>query len=198
MQSLLEKLENNEAVLLMYLADELPADDRAEVDSQLLNDPQLRDQLAQLRQTDQSIANSVASQLNSYPSVPTESRQNRLVQQVTLVMIQQQARKDEHARQVADNAPARRLLRIPNWAYPIATAAMVLIAFIAYWGFTKSNDQVATTDPSPIHETASDEAIDARFVDRLEKLSIDESDRDLLAVSASGNDLSSNFQVDPQ
>ena len=194
MQSLLEKLENNEAVLLMYLADELPADDRAEVDSQLLNDPQLRDQLAQLRQTDQSIA----SQLNSSPTVPTESRQNRLVQQVTLAMIQQQARKDEHARQVADNAPARRLLRIPNWAYPIATAAMVLIAFIAYWGFTKSNDQVATTDPSPIHETASDEAIDARFVDRLEKLSIDESDRDLLAVSASGNDLSSNFQVDPQ
>ena len=194
MQSLLEKLENNEAVLLMYLADELPADDRAEVDSQLLNDPQLRDQLAQLRQTDQSIA----SQLNSSPTVPMESRQNRLVQQVTLAMIQQQARKDEHARQIADNTPARRSLRIPNWAYPIATAAMVLIAFIAYWGFTKGNDQVATTDPSPIHDTVSDEVIDARFVDRLEKLSIDESDRDLLAVSASGNDLSSNFQVDPQ
>ena len=195
MQSLLEKLENNEAVLMMYLADELPAEDRAEVDSQLQNDPQLRDELARLRQADQSLIRAV----ESVQSLPAESRHHRIVQQVTLAMMQQQSRKDERARQSSDSAPARRSLRIPNWVYPIATAAMVLIAFIAYWGFTKSGDQVATTDPSPSSfETAPDAMIDARYVDRLEKLSIDDSDRDLLAVSASGNDLSSSFQMDSQ
>ncbi|MDB5332448.1 MAG: hypothetical protein JWP03_3599, partial [Phycisphaerales bacterium] len=41
---------NNEAVLLMYLADELPQDDRADVEQKLATDPTLRAQLAVLEQ----------------------------------------------------------------------------------------------------------------------------------------------------
>ena len=49
MPSLLQQLENNEAVLLMYLADELPTDDLAEVEQMLANDPGLRAELESLR-----------------------------------------------------------------------------------------------------------------------------------------------------
>ena len=45
----LEKLENNEFILLMYLADELPAEDKAEVDQLLATDRGLRAQWVELR-----------------------------------------------------------------------------------------------------------------------------------------------------
>jgi hypothetical protein len=51
MKSYLQQLENNEAILLMYLADELPPDDRQEVEQMLASDPSLRAELEILRQT---------------------------------------------------------------------------------------------------------------------------------------------------
>ena len=41
MSELLHNLENNQAILLMYLADELPAEDRREIDQLLLVDASL-------------------------------------------------------------------------------------------------------------------------------------------------------------
>jgi hypothetical protein len=53
MKNLLQELENNEAILLMYLADELPPADRLEVEQMLASDPALRGALEILRQTQQ-------------------------------------------------------------------------------------------------------------------------------------------------
>jgi hypothetical protein len=53
MKSFLQNLENNEAILLMYLADELPAADRLEVEQMLASDTSLRGELEILRQTQQ-------------------------------------------------------------------------------------------------------------------------------------------------
>lgn len=49
MSSFLQNLENNEAILLMYLANELPAEDRAEVEEMLQHDANLLAQLNELR-----------------------------------------------------------------------------------------------------------------------------------------------------
>src|SRR5687768_18582554 len=49
MTSLLHNLENNEAILLMYLADELSAEDRAEVEHMLGSDGGMRAELERLR-----------------------------------------------------------------------------------------------------------------------------------------------------
>ncbi|MEZ0265091.1 MAG: hypothetical protein ACAI43_10220, partial [Phycisphaerae bacterium] len=49
MKNLLEQLENNEAILLMYLAGELPTEDRAEVEQMLGRDAGLRATLDELR-----------------------------------------------------------------------------------------------------------------------------------------------------
>src|SRR5450432_4455003 len=53
MKSLLQDLENNEAILLMYMADELPQADRLEVEQMLASDAALRGALEILRQTQQ-------------------------------------------------------------------------------------------------------------------------------------------------
>lgn len=48
---MIEHLDNNEQILLMYLADELPPDDRAEVEQMLATDATLRADLEGLRAT---------------------------------------------------------------------------------------------------------------------------------------------------
>jgi len=53
MKSYLQHLENNEAILLMYLGNELPAQDRAEFEQMLASDASLRGEMEILRQTQQ-------------------------------------------------------------------------------------------------------------------------------------------------
>jgi len=48
MSNLLHELENNEAILLMYLAGELPEEDRVEVEQMLASDAALRAELLEL------------------------------------------------------------------------------------------------------------------------------------------------------
>ena len=59
MTSLLHQLENNEAILLMYLAEELPAEDRADVEQQLASDPALRAELEELRATHDGVTSTI-------------------------------------------------------------------------------------------------------------------------------------------
>ena len=53
MKSYLQHLENNEAILLMYLGNELPAQDRAEFEQMLASDASLRAEMEIVRQTQQ-------------------------------------------------------------------------------------------------------------------------------------------------
>ncbi len=48
MASFIQELENNEALLLMYFTDELPVDDRAEVEQMLASDAGMRAALAEI------------------------------------------------------------------------------------------------------------------------------------------------------
>src|SRR4051794_18541836 len=51
MRSLLHQLDNNETILLMYLAGGLPPQDRADVEQMLADDPGMRAELERLRET---------------------------------------------------------------------------------------------------------------------------------------------------
>ena len=57
---MLEQLENNEFVLLMYLAGELPAEDRVEVEAMLSTDPILRAELDRLQSAQEAIGDALA------------------------------------------------------------------------------------------------------------------------------------------
>ena len=146
MQSVLNQLENNDAVLLMYLADELPAADRAEVERMLAVDAALRGQLEHLRAAYGSISDALARDDRAARPAVSEAAAVRRVGR---------AMRQWHARRLAAvPAPERRTspLRYPWWAYPLAAAASVVIAFLVWWGNTDStvvtrNERVVRSVP---------------------------------------------------
>ena len=129
MASLLQQLENNEAMLLMYLADELPAEDRAEVERMLAVDAGLRADLDRLQGAYNAFAAAVERQdAVSRPPVP----ESVAVRRVGRAMAQWHARRLATAKQVEPVST----LRYPWWAYPLAAAASIVMAFLVWWGNT--------------------------------------------------------------
>src|SRR4051812_38121876 len=115
----------------MYLAGELPEADRAEVDRMLSVDAGLRDQLERLREAYGWFSEEMAR----------DDRSGRLaVSEGAAVRRVGRAMRQWHARRLAA-APApveaSSGLRYPWWAYPLAAAASVVIAFLVWWGNTE-------------------------------------------------------------
>jgi anti-sigma factor RsiW len=128
MTSLLHQLENNEAILLMYLADELPAEDRADVEQQLASDPALRTELEELRGVQESFAGTMG-RLDAETRLPVS--ESVAVRRATRMLRQWQV---DHVNGAAAEEEPVKELRFPWWSYPLTTAAAVLIAFLVWWG----------------------------------------------------------------
>lgn len=124
MADLLHELENNENILLMYLADELPAEDRAEVESMLRTDASLQRELLRLKET-LGLVDSTLAQMDATSPLPQKSmvlgRLSRLMAQWQLA-----------TPPARDNRPTKPefSIRHANWWLVAlgATAATVLIA----------------------------------------------------------------------
>ncbi len=119
MKNLLEQLENNEAILLMYLAGELPAEDQAEVEQMLARDPALRAELEEMRALEIHVTGTLA-ELDGAAAL---AGQDASIRRASLAMTRFIAARP----QSAPAAPARRAVRIGWVAYPSAIAAMLLI-----------------------------------------------------------------------
>lgn len=126
MSSMLEHLENNEAILLMYLAGELPAQDRLEVEHMLAGDACLRAELQRLRELDDSLA----CRLLSAETAP--ARQEMAIRRTLREMRRYQLQLQ--ARPVAAVASQPWWQRAPSWAYPMAAAAAVIFLLLGLWG----------------------------------------------------------------
>ena len=127
MQSLLNQLQSDEALLLMYAAGELPAEDRAQVEQRLEADPALRAELDRLRELNGSIDEALV-ELDTGTRLPVS--EGVAVRKVGRVMRQWQTAR--MAPQVAEEPVDQ--LRFPWWSYPLATAAAVLLALLVWWG----------------------------------------------------------------
>jgi anti-sigma factor RsiW len=123
MSNLLQQLENNEAILLMFLAGELPEDDRIEVEQMLASDPALRRALEELAALHDGIGDTFASADAAIPLARRES----VVRSVARSMA---ARDGAAARQpaVSEARPSR--FHIAWWVYPVAAAAMLVVAMV--------------------------------------------------------------------
>ena len=129
MANLLGQLGGDEGVLLMYLVGELPDEDRAEVERRLARDPALRAELESLREAHDGFA-AAMPMLDRVERLPAP--QGPGVRRVVRAMQQWQA-----GRLAAEPAPEPvKTLRYPWWAYPLAAAASVVIAFVVWWGNT--------------------------------------------------------------
>lgn len=124
MSSLLQQLENNEAVLLMYLAGELPETDRVEVDQMLAGDPALRLELAELTAMQEQMSAAFAQADGAVHL----SRRDAAVREVGRAINNAKAHALQHAK--AAPQPKRSRMRIAFWAYPIAAAALLVVGII--------------------------------------------------------------------
>ncbi len=124
---MLQSLGNNEQVLLMYLAGELPPLDHQEVEQLLAGDAGLRQELGRLREAQAAFAEALAA-LDAAEPLTNESiavrRVGRAIRQEMAIRA---------ARPVA-SPPAKPSWNIPWWAYPSAVAAAILIGFLIFVG----------------------------------------------------------------
>lgn len=127
MHSLIHQLENNEAILLMYLSDELSAEDRGEVEQMLASDAAMRAELDGLRSLRDEATGALA-RVDAAARLPVA--EHIAVRRATRMIRQWQLDRA----QAPPPEPPLRELRFPWWSYPLTTAAAVLIAFLVWWG----------------------------------------------------------------
>ena len=124
MPSFLTQLENNEAVLLMYLANELPAEDRAEVDVMLEQDEMLRAHLGRIRAAYAALDSALgkADQVSAMPSGFAAARAvGDVIRRANAAAVFTDEKVDLH--------PHRR-----RWIlYPLAGAAAVALGMFLWW-----------------------------------------------------------------
>ncbi len=146
MRSDLDQLDSPDSILLMYLADELPSVDRAQVEQRLARDAEWRARLEQLRAIQESIDREMRL-LDSAHALPGSDA--AAVRQVMRSVRQWQA---ERAALSARPKAPRAAMRFPWWSYPLAAAAMVTFAFLLWWAnASKTNTRfVQNADPSTL------------------------------------------------
>jgi len=125
MASLVNKLESNEAILLMYLADELGPEDRAEVEQMLAGDRPLREQLASLRDLQGFVKGQLGETQVGVGAVSDEAAVRRVMRAV------RQQGMEAMCRPAAGVALWRGW---PRWTYAVAAAAAAVFIMISLWG----------------------------------------------------------------
>lgn len=139
---MIERLENNEQILLMYLADELPAEDRAEVEQMLKVDASLGRELKGLRAAQERVHETLG-RLDDLSPLPVSV--DFAARQVGREIRRELARpKIQYAAPVQD-----RQVRSWRWLYPTVAAASIAIIGMVWLGreATPSNP-VAVTGPT--------------------------------------------------
>jgi hypothetical protein len=125
MSSLLKELKDDQALLMMYAAGELPAADRGVVDGRLANDASLRAQLDELRRLESAVAAPFES-AEAKPTPADEAAVRRVVREMRRYQLQQAARPLP--------AAAPRIRRLPKWSYPVLAVAASVVLLIGLWG----------------------------------------------------------------
>ena len=124
MSGFVEEFDNDQALLLMYLAGELTAQDKALVERKLADDPSLRDELTQL-QSAHSTFMSAMQKLDAHEALPVPEsvaidRVGRIIRQWATERLARPRR-----------TQARPRFNLPGWVYPVAAAVVAFIVFIS-------------------------------------------------------------------
>jgi anti-sigma factor RsiW len=144
----LQQLQNNESILVMYLANELEPEDRAEVEQMLAADKALRAELAQLQEAQNSV-HQILRQMDATSSLPagadsTARRISRLMKQRQLDLLSAEPLLTPRHRR-----------HIPWWVYSVASAAAAVVAVVVWWGM--QNPEVKLANSTSVSALSDDD-----------------------------------------
>lgn len=131
MPSLLSQLDND-SILMMYLAGELPAEDVDAVERMLANDAELRVKYDELRLAYDDASSTIAA-ADQHERVVLPA--NAAARRVGLAARAWHARRAASPQTAGTVAASGRSLRFPWWCYPVASVAAVILAAVSWWGF---------------------------------------------------------------
>ncbi len=164
MSSLIQELENNEALLLMYVADELPAEDKLEVEQMLASDGSLRMELEEIR-------SAMASSLHGLSTLDELEPISASTEAIALRSTSRMMKQWHVDRLRMQPEPTAKKPRYPAWVVPTAAAASILLGVVGWWGIT-SDARLPTMDGQKIAENTT-EAPAVEPVDEHARLLVD-------------------------
>ncbi len=138
MSNLLSQLENNEAVLMLYLAGELPQEDCIEVQRMLERDTALRAQCIAMDRLVNRAALSFGMDTALAAAAPTERARERL----SPIFRQWTAQRLSQPAQAPQVIAAG---HTPWFLYPLAAAAIILVAVAILWSSIEPDYRAAAT-----------------------------------------------------
>ena len=154
MASLIHELDND-ALLLLYSAGELPDDDRAEVEQLLAVDLTLRARLAAVEHDMLSASAALAAVDVADPPVASPSAESVALRLVSRAMRQWQVERVVRGRPAA---VVERQPRLPSWAYPVVAAAAVVVVTLAWWGVQSDPGTPVPVTPDAVASRTDDGA----------------------------------------
>lgn len=151
MSNLLHKLENNEQVLLMYLGDELPREDHAEVQRMLGTDAGLRAMLGELS----GLRELTLGRLALLDAAPDAAAEEASVRRTLREMRRYQT--EQSLRPTIDEAPVPGR-RYPWWVYSAGSIAAAVVILLGLWGLNVI-DVLDTRPTTPIVNNDQSDAL---------------------------------------
>jgi anti-sigma factor RsiW len=119
---------DREAVLLLYLAEELPREDRGELERILSEDAALRQDLERLRELQGEVAGGLAELDAATPlHMSEELSTRRVVREMRRFQLELKSR-------APVQLEASSLRPWPRWIYPVAAAAAIIFTVLGLWG----------------------------------------------------------------
>jgi hypothetical protein len=165
MKSYLQQLENNEAILLMYLAGELPDADRQEVEQMLASDSALRHELEIMRQTQQLAFDALDSldELSRPSQAPARAHE-----QVSRLLGQWLAKRRDAAEQDA------KAQKIPWRRISFAAAAVLLVGYYIWAVYDRLDRRPPGSDSGIVQDDGTNPESDLPYARPPRPLSNDE------------------------
>jgi len=186
MKRLTEQLQSDEAVLLMFLAGELPEAEQAEVEGRLASDADLRARFEQMREVYAQVYAGMA-QLDESSRLPGNG-QEMAVKRVGRMMRQWQIDRMRAA------ANGNGQYKLSWWKVSSAAAAMILVGWVAWWGMTPATPFSDGGGGVPEYETRVQ--ISDLMMSALQQENVAELDRLGSDLNNAGNDQSQAFWID--
>ena len=119
---------DREAVLLLYLADEMTLEDRAELEKILTSDASLRGDLERVRELQATVAGGIEELDSARPlHMSEEVSTRRVMREMRRFQLELNSR-------APVQLEASSLRAWPKWIYPVAAAAAAIFIVLGLWG----------------------------------------------------------------